>query len=183
MLQVCAEEDDPGRRGRWHNADSHRHAGMQSEVGYFQRDVEWLILQPSNGGSLDKCSPVGEYYIGLCTSMPQRDHPPLSPAIFHILLSLGVGERHGYAIKREIAARTGGKLKLGPGVLYGSINKMLELELIEEAEDRPDPHLDDERRRYYRITNYGRKVAQAEGARMHGLAQLAAATFGEPKLA
>ena len=105
---------------------------------------------------------------------------PLSPAIFHILLSLGEGERHGYALKREIAQRTGGKLKLGPGVLYGSINKMLELGLIEESEDRPDPHLDDERRRYYRITFYGRKVAQAEAARMHELVRLAAVRFGAP---
>ena len=90
--------------------------------------------------------------------MPHQDQSaaealtPLSPAVFHILLSLGEGERHGYALKREISVRTGGKLKLGPGVLYGSINKMLELGLIEESDDRPDPHLDDERRRYYRIT-------------------------------
>lgn len=97
------------------------------------------------------------------------------------MLSLGEGERHGYALKREISRRTDGRLKLGPGVLYGSINKMLELGLIEESDDRPDPHLDDERRRYYRITNYGRKVAQAEAVRMRELAQLAAATFGLPK--
>ena len=109
------------------------------------------------------------------------DLTPLSPAFFHILLSLGEGERHGYALKREISRRTDGKLKLGPGVLYGSINKMLELGLIEESDDRPDPHLDDERRRYYRITNFGRKVAQAEAARMRELAQLAAGTFGLPK--
>jgi len=106
---------------------------------------------------------------------------PLSPAVFHILLSLGDGERHGYALKREISLRTGGKLKLGPGVLYGSINKMLEMGLIEESDDRPDPHLDDERRRYYRITTYGRKVAQAEAARMRELVRLAAAKFGVPK--
>jgi DNA-binding PadR family transcriptional regulator len=106
------------------------------------------------------------------------DLTPLSPGVFHILLSLGGGERHGYAIKREIAARTQGKLKLGPGVLYGSINKMLELGLIEESADRPDPHLDDERRRYYRITAYGRRVAQAEAVRMRELVQLAAARFG-----
>ena len=116
--------------------------------------------------------------------MSSQDRPsaanltPLSPAVFHILLSLGEGERHGYALKREIALRTGGKLKLGPGVLYGSINKMLELGLIEESADRPDPHLDDERRRYYRITAYGRKVAQAEAARMRDLVQLAAARLG-----
>jgi DNA-binding PadR family transcriptional regulator len=110
-----------------------------------------------------------------------RAQTPLSPAVFHILLSLGEGERHGYAINREISVRTRGKLKLGPGVLYGSINKMLELGLIEESEDRPDPHLDDERRRYYRITPLGRKVAQAEAARMRELVQLAAAKFGAPK--
>ncbi len=128
-----------------------------------------------------------EYYVYICTSMPSGDTSvpseltPLSPALFHILLSLGVGERHGYALKREIAQRTEGKLKLGPGVLYGSINKMLELGLIEESDDRPDPHLDDERRRYYRITPFGRKVAQAEAARMRELAALAAATFGGRK--
>jgi DNA-binding PadR family transcriptional regulator len=109
------------------------------------------------------------------------DLTPLSPVFFHILLSLAVGERHGYALKREIALRTGGKLKPGPGVLYGSISKMLELGLIEESDVRPDPHLDDERRRYYRITSYGRKVAQAEAARMRELVQLAAARFGVPR--
>ena len=119
--------------------------------------------------------------------MPKRkqsapsERKALAPAVFHILLSLGAGDRHGYAIKREVEARTDGKLKLGPGVLYGSINKMLELGLIEEAEERPDPHLDDERRRYYRITDSGRKVAQAEAVRMRELVKLAAATFGVPR--
>jgi len=118
--------------------------------------------------------------------MPPKEHSgadltPLSPALFHILLSLGEGERHGYALKREISLRTAGKLKLGPGVLYGSINKMLELGLIEESDERPDPHLDDERRRYYRITNYGRAVARAEAERMRGLANMAAITFGRLK--
>src|SRR5262249_45763846 len=106
---------------------------------------------------------------------------PLSPAHFHILLSLGEGERHGYALKREIAARTEGKMKLGPGVLYNSIQKLLELGLIEESDDRPDPHLDDERRRYYRITSLGRRVAAAEAARMKQLVKLAALAFGAPK--
>src|SRR5215472_6614888 len=118
--------------------------------------------------------------------MSSKDHSsatsltPLSPAVFHILLSLGEGERHGYALKREISLRTGGRLKL-PSVLYGSINKMLELGLIGESDDRPDPHLDDERRHYYRITAYGRKVAQAEAARMRDSVQLAAARFGAPR--
>jgi DNA-binding PadR family transcriptional regulator len=109
------------------------------------------------------------------------DVTPLSPAVFHILLCLAEGERHGYALKREIARRTDGKLVLGPAVLYGSIGKMLEQGLIEESDDRPDPHLDDERRRYYRLTVFGRKVAQAEAARMKGLVRLAAVQFGNPE--
>jgi len=112
-------------------------------------------------------------------SSPQ-EHLPLAPAVFHILLSLGEGERHGYALKREIAKRTNGKLNLGQGQLYGSINKMLELRLIEESDERPDPHLDDERRRYYRITDFGRLVVQAEAARMRALVKLADREFGLP---
>ena len=103
---------------------------------------------------------------------------PLPAAVFHILLTLAEGERHGYALKREIARRTDGKLTLGAGMLYGSIGKMLAQGLIEESADRPDPHLDDERRRYYRVTPLGRRVAQAEAARMRDLVQLASARFG-----
>ena len=119
--------------------------------------------------------------------MPKRVQPspidflPLSATVFHMLLALSEGERHGYALKREIAHRTGGKLKLGPGVLYGSINKMLEQGLIEESDERPDPHLDDERRRYYRITPFGRLVAQAEAARMRELVEIADQKFGLPE--
>ncbi len=100
-----------------------------------------------------------------------------------MLLALGEGERHGYALKRELARRTGGKLNPGPGVLYGSINKMVEQGLIEESDERPDPHLDDERRRYYRITSLGRRVAQAEAERMRGLVRLAEQTLGLPETA
>jgi DNA-binding PadR family transcriptional regulator len=103
--------------------------------------------------------------------------------MFHLLLCLAEGERHGYALKREIARRTNGRLTLGAGMLYGSISKMLALGLIEESDERPDPHLDDERRRYYRVTPFGRQVAQAEAARMRDLVELAAAKFGAPKLA
>jgi DNA-binding PadR family transcriptional regulator len=103
---------------------------------------------------------------------------PLPPAVFHILLTLAEGERHGYALKREIARRTDGQLTLGPGALYGAISKMLSQGLIEESAERPDRHLDDERRRYYRLTGLGRKVAQAEARRMRDLVQLAAARFG-----
>src|SRR5258706_6033364 len=98
---------------------------------------------------------------------------PLSLPIFHMLLALSEGERHGYALKREIRQRTQGKLNLGSGALYGSINKMLEEELIAESDERPDPHLDDERRRYYRITPFGRRVLQSEAVRLRNLVRLA----------
>ena len=106
---------------------------------------------------------------------------PLPPVIFHMLLSLSEGERHGYALKRGIARRTGGKINPGPGVLYGSISKMLEQGLIEESEERPASHLDDERRRYYRIKPFGRRVAQAEALRMRELVQRAEASLGLPE--
>jgi DNA-binding PadR family transcriptional regulator len=112
------------------------------------------------------------------TKQTVDDLLPLAAAVFHILLSLAEGERHGYALKREISARTGGRLNLGAGVLYGSISKMLAQGLIEESDERPDAHLDDERRRYYRVTPLGRKVAQAEAARMRELVQLAHLKFG-----
>jgi DNA-binding PadR family transcriptional regulator len=108
---------------------------------------------------------------------------PLAPAVFHMLLCLAEGERHGYALKREIARRTNGHLTLGAGMLYGSISKMLALGLIEESDERPDPHLDDERRRYYRVTPFGRRVAQAEAARMRELVNLATTRLGPPELA
>ncbi|HWQ56105.1 MAG TPA: helix-turn-helix transcriptional regulator [Bryobacteraceae bacterium] len=108
---------------------------------------------------------------------------PLPLPTFHMLLALTEGERHGYALKRSILQRTEGKLNLGSGALYGSINKMLEQGLIEESEDRPDPHLDDERRRYYRITPLGRRVVQAEAIRLRGLVRLAESRLELPELA
>lgn len=78
---------------------------------------------------------------------------PLSLPVFQMLVELAEGERHGYALKRAILQRTNGKLNLGSGALYGSINKMLENGLIVESDERPDPHLDDQRRRYYAITS------------------------------
>src|SRR3974390_1149668 len=86
---------------------------------------------------------------------------PLALPVFHMLLALNEGERHGYALKREIQRRTDGKLNLGSGPLYGTIRRLLEQGLIEESDERPDFHLDDERRRYYRITPLGRRVVQA----------------------
>jgi DNA-binding PadR family transcriptional regulator len=112
-----------------------------------------------------------------------KDLLPLSPTLFHLLLALGEGERHGYALKREIVRRTNGAINPGAGVLYGTINRMLEEGLIEESEERPDAHLDDERRRYYRITAFGRLVAQAEAVRMRELVQIADDAFGLPERA
>jgi DNA-binding PadR family transcriptional regulator len=91
---------------------------------------------------------------------------PLTPAVFQILLALSDGERHGYAIMREIEASTQGQLRIGPGTLYRSIKQMLAQGLIAEADERPDPALDDERRRYYRLTNFGQRVAAAEARRL-----------------
>jgi DNA-binding PadR family transcriptional regulator len=102
-----------------------------------------------------------------------RSLPPLTPAIFHILLALADGEKHGYGIMREIAARTGGRLRVGPGTLYGSIKRLLDDGLIDESAARPDPTNDDARRRYYRLTDDGRRVATAEAARLEELVRLA----------
>jgi DNA-binding PadR family transcriptional regulator len=98
---------------------------------------------------------------------------PLTPAMFHILLALADKDRHGYDIMREVDERTEGKMRLGPGTLYGSIKRMLEDRLIEELDDRPAPELDDERRRYYRLTNFGRRVAVAEAERLERLVKSA----------
>jgi len=91
------------------------------------------------------------------------------------LLALADEERHGYAIMREVEGRTGGQTRLGPGTLYGSIKRMLADGLIEESAERPDPAMDDQRRRYYRITDLGRRVAGAEAERLAGLVETARA--------
>lgn len=98
---------------------------------------------------------------------------PLPPATFHILLSLAEQDRHGYAIIQNVAARTGGELKLSAGTLYRSIQRMLEQGLLVETRERPSPEDDDERRRYYRITPYGEAVARAEARRLTQLVRLA----------
>ncbi len=98
---------------------------------------------------------------------------PLTPAVFHILLALADGDKHGYGIMREVSDRTDGQMRMGPGTLYGSIKRMLEQGLIEEAEERPDPELDDERRRYYRLTDFGQKLAVAESRRLRQLVGIA----------
>jgi DNA-binding PadR family transcriptional regulator len=91
---------------------------------------------------------------------------PLPQAVFQILVALADQDRHGYAIMQDVVARTGGALRLSPGTLYGSIKRMLEDGLIVEVDDRPSPDEDDERRRYYRITQVGRDLAKAEADRL-----------------
>ncbi len=98
---------------------------------------------------------------------------PLTPAVFHILLALADGERHGYSIMREVEAYTNGQLKLGATTLYRSIRQMLASGLIVESDERPDPTLDDERRRYYRLSALGRQVALAEMQRLDRLMAVA----------
>lgn len=98
---------------------------------------------------------------------------PLTPAVFHILLALADGEKHGYGIMKEVAERTSGSMRMGPGTLYGSIGRMLESGLIEATNERPDPAVDDERRRYYRLTNFGLRVVQAESRRLEQLVRIA----------
>jgi DNA-binding PadR family transcriptional regulator len=108
------------------------------------------------------------------TDRGDREGPrlPLSPAVFHILLALATGEMHGYAIMHEVAILSNGQVNMGPGTLYGSIKKMLVDGLIEESDRRPDPKLDDERRRYYRITDEGRRLLGAEAERMARLVKV-----------
>lgn len=98
---------------------------------------------------------------------------PLTPAAFHILLALADGEKHGYGIMQEVAAMSDEQIKLGPGTLYGTLKRMLADGWIEESEERPDPDLDDERRRYYRLTTLGNKVVRAEAARLSRLVDTA----------
>jgi DNA-binding PadR family transcriptional regulator len=99
--------------------------------------------------------------------------PPLTPAVFHVLLALADGERHGYAIMQDVAESTGGRIKMGPGTLYGTIKRLLEARMIEESDERPDPDLDDERRRYYHLTALGQRAVRAEALRYAEIADVA----------
>lgn len=100
---------------------------------------------------------------------------PLQQATFHILLAVADEDRHGYGIIGDIEQRTGGQLRLSAGTLYRSIQRMVEQDLIVETDERPAPEFDDERRRYYRITPFGRRVAKAEAQRLSSLVEQARA--------
>src|SRR5580765_740519 len=100
---------------------------------------------------------------------------PLTPPVFHILLALADEERHGYGIMQDVARQTGDALQLGPGTLYGCLKRMLAAGLVEESDERPDLELDDERRRYYRMTDLGKRVVRAEAQRLAGAVTVAMA--------
>jgi DNA-binding PadR family transcriptional regulator len=100
---------------------------------------------------------------------------PLTPPAFHVLLALAGRELHGYGIRRDVERRTEGQVVLGPGTLYGLIKRLVADGLIEESGERPDPEFDDERRRYYRLTGFGERVASAEAARLESLVREARA--------
>lgn len=108
-------------------------------------------------------------------ALEPEDLLPLTPAVLNILLALADEERHGYGIMKEVERRTQGDMRLGPGTLYGSIKRLLEQGLIEGSDERPDPEMDDERRRYYRITKFGERVAAAEAERLESLVRTARA--------
>lgn len=103
----------------------------------------------------------------------QESQEALTPPVFHILLALAEEERHGYGIMQDVAQQTGGALQLGPGTLYGCLKRMLAAGLVEECDERPDPALDDERRRYYRMTSVGKRAVRAEAKRLAGAVTVA----------
>jgi DNA-binding PadR family transcriptional regulator len=98
---------------------------------------------------------------------------PLAPATFQILLALADSERHGYAIMKEVTTRTKGTVRLGPGTLYGALKRLLEGGLVEEGSERADPELGDDRRRYYRLTRFGLRVARLEARRLDAMVRAA----------
>lgn len=99
--------------------------------------------------------------------------PPLTPAVFHILLALSSGERHGYGIMKQVEADSQGRVTMGPGTLYGSLKRMLDTGLVRESDKRVDPETDDERRIYYQITGLGAQVLAAELERYNRIVTLA----------
>jgi len=101
---------------------------------------------------------------------------PLTPAVFHILVALADGEAHGYAIMQRVGEKSLGAVRLGAGTLYGAISRLLQDNLVEESEERPDPKMDDARRRYYRLTDFGTRVLAAETKRMSDLVRSARST-------
>ena len=107
---------------------------------------------------------------------PAESFLPLTPAVFHILITLADGEAHGYAMMQEVTRRSGGTVRLGPGTLYGAISRLLEDGIIEECEERPGLEMDVTRRRYYRLTKFGGRVLAVETERLAELVKTARST-------
>ena len=122
--------------------------------------------------SIDNASDV-DIVEGMDTTLEPERTPPLSRTAMHILFAIGPEERHGYAIMHEVARLTDGAIQPGPGAVYTTLRRLLDDGLIEESDERPDPELDDQRRRYYRLTALGRTVAAAEARRMDKLVRTA----------
>ena len=106
---------------------------------------------------------------------------PLTPAVFHILLALSSGERHGYGIMKQVESDSQGKVSMGPGTLYGSLKRMLDAGLVKESNKRVDPDMDDERRIYYQITGVGMKALEAELERYQRIVAVAQQRKLHPK--
>jgi DNA-binding PadR family transcriptional regulator len=104
---------------------------------------------------------------------PSIPNTPLTPAVFHILLALSAGERHGYGIMKQVEADSQGKVNMGAGTLYGSLKRMLDAGLVSESDKRVDPEMDDARRIYYQITAVGTEVLAAELERYQRIVTLA----------
>jgi DNA-binding PadR family transcriptional regulator len=131
-------------------------------------DGELKLLQ-----MLARRSIVDYRYTDDRASMPKQKLNPLPCAAFQILLALAGEDLHGYGIMRQVAEETDGRMRLGPGTLYSSIQTLLEAKLIEETDSREDAKLGDERRRYYRLTSAGRKLARSEAERLADLLRVA----------
>ena len=107
------------------------------------------------------------------TAVTPESQLPLAPATFQILLTLVDSERHGYAIMKEVTTRTDGAVQLGPGTLYGALKRLLESGLVEKGSERADPELGDDRRRYYKLTKLGLRVARLEARRLDAMVRAA----------
>ena len=107
------------------------------------------------------------------TAVTPESQLPLAPATFQILLTLVDSERHGYAIMKEVSTRTDGAVQLGPGTLYGALKRLLESGLVEKGSERADPDLGDDRRRYYKLTKLGLRVARLEARRLDAMVRAA----------
>ncbi len=126
--------------------------------------------------------PYGDHATVIMTSPDPQDLLPLPVAQLHILLALADGQKHGYAIMTEVELITEGAVTMGPGTLYGAVKRMLKRGLIEETDERPDPQLDDERRRYYQLTGLGARALNFEVARMEHLVRAAHARRASARL-